>query len=283
LSTYYKTAEDFDWYKHYPAAFTTTTAHLSHVELGVYRKLLDHYWTADNTLPRDIELIVERTGEKVFNWRRYGITVPAGFDPEEVTMRIVEYLLSEFFEQDEDGNWRHIWLDEYRRASDEQFQARSKASRERAARQGRGQRGKFSKVVTEQAPNRTAESTVPDGEVTVEQSRGEQSKTEQIRTEEIRTEKITAEAESGTLAHHPEETRQERASDPASVTTDQKGSLHQTAHPEGEAQGRPATDSSSAPLSPDEDRYKRLNRMRSQQGRPDLCWEQFQRDYCKAA
>jgi uncharacterized protein YdaU (DUF1376 family) len=167
-TTYYKTAEDFDWYKYYPASFSTTTSHLSHVELGVYRRLLDHYWASDNKLPRDAAEIVERTGEKVFNWHRYGITAPAGFDNEEVTIRVVEHLLNEFFEQDEDGNWHHVWLDEYRKASDAKFQERSEASKERAARQARGAGGRFGKAVTvpdgDTSPCLTVESTVPDGE-----------------------------------------------------------------------------------------------------------------------
>jgi uncharacterized protein YdaU (DUF1376 family) len=172
---YYKTAEAFDWYKHYPAAFTTQTAHLSHVELGVYRRLLDHYWTSDNSLPRDVEQIAERVGEKVFSWRRYGIAAPAGFDNEEVTVKIVEHLLNEFFEQDEDGNWRHIWLDDYRKATDTQFKERSKASKERSARQARGAKGRFGKVERSGLPCLTAETPVPHGDGTVEQSRTKQS------------------------------------------------------------------------------------------------------------
>jgi uncharacterized protein YdaU (DUF1376 family) len=144
----YRTAEDFDWYKHYPADFAIATAHLSHVELGVYRRLLDHYWSSDNKLPADAAQIAERIGEKVFNWRRYGITAPAGFDNEEVTLKIVEHILSGFFEQDEDGNWRHVWLDEYRKATDIQFQERSKASKERSARQPRSAGGKFGRTFT---------------------------------------------------------------------------------------------------------------------------------------
>jgi uncharacterized protein YdaU (DUF1376 family) len=174
MTTHYSTAEDFDWYKYYPAVFSVTTGHLSHVELGVYRRVLDHYWTSDNKLPRDVAEIAEWIGEKVFNWRRYGITAPAGFDNEEVTIRVVEHLLNEFFEQDEDGNWRHVWLDEYRKATDTQFQSRSKASKERVARQSRGSGGKFGKIITVpdgETPCLTEENTVPHGKATVEQSR----------------------------------------------------------------------------------------------------------------
>ena len=171
MSNYYKTAEDFDWYKYYPASFSMTTGHLSHIELGVYRRMLDHYWTSDNKLPMDAAEIAELIGEKVFNWRRYGITAPAGFDNEEVTIRIVDHILNEFFEQDEDGHWRHIWLDDYRQATDTQFKERSKQSKERAARQSRGEKGKFGKLITVtdgDSPCLTDEKTVPDGESTVD-------------------------------------------------------------------------------------------------------------------
>ena len=84
---YYRTAEDFDWYKFFPAAFAMTTAYLSHVELGVYRRILDRYWVSDNCIPKDAAEIAERIGEKVFNWRRYGLTAPVGFENEEITSR----------------------------------------------------------------------------------------------------------------------------------------------------------------------------------------------------
>ena len=191
-TSYYKTAEDFDWYKHYPATFATTTAHLSHVELGVYRRILDHYWTSDNKLPRDTAQIAERIGEKVFNWRRYGIIAPAGFDNEEVTIKVVEHLINEFFEQDEDANWHHVWLDDYRNAADVEFKERSRLSKERSARQPRVAGGKFGKVVTvadgEVTPCSTAEPTEPDGEVTVEQSREEQRRSEKSKSEESKVE-----------------------------------------------------------------------------------------------
>ena len=196
MSNYYKTAEDFDWYKYYPASFSMTTGHLSHIELGVYRRMLDHYWTSDNKLPMDAAEIAELIGEKVFNWRRYGITAPAGFDNEEVTIRVVEHILNEFFEQDEDGNWRHVWLDEYRKATDTQFKERSKASKERVARQSRGAKGKFGRMNTltdGESPCDTVENTAPDGKVTVEQSREEQSRADQIREEQNKIEQNTVE------------------------------------------------------------------------------------------
>jgi uncharacterized protein YdaU (DUF1376 family) len=179
-STYYKTAEDFDWYKYHPATNSVTTGHLSHIELGVYRRMLDHYWTSDNKLPKDTAEIAERIGEKVFNWRRYGITAPAGFNNEEITIKVVEHLLNEFFDDDEDGNWRNPWLDDYRKATDAQFKERSKVSKERAARQPRGSGGKFGKLNTVADGEVAVINGDADGEVAVEHSTDKVEKLDQI-------------------------------------------------------------------------------------------------------
>jgi len=248
-TAYYKTAQDFDWFKHYPAAFVTETAHLSHVELGVYRRLLDHYWSADNKLPSDPAEIVERIGEKIFNWRRYGVTVPTGFDSEGIAIKVIEHILCEFFEQDEDGNWRHVWLDEYRSATDKQFQDRSKASKERAARQSRGPGGKFGKDVTvPDGKSRcdTVNGTVTDGEadggLAVEQSKAE-SKQNKLHSEQTRSNQNKAPNIARTLPPKQSVTLDEKLP----LADFSKNAFGQKSKPAGAAQGRPASDYSSAP------------------------------------
>lgn len=42
------------WYAHYPGDYGRDTAHLSLVQHGAYRLLLDHYYSTANPLPSDV-------------------------------------------------------------------------------------------------------------------------------------------------------------------------------------------------------------------------------------
>jgi|SRR5215469_5440850 len=42
------------WYAHYPGDYGRDTAHLSLIQHGAYRLLLDHYYSTANPLPSDV-------------------------------------------------------------------------------------------------------------------------------------------------------------------------------------------------------------------------------------
>lgn len=161
-----------DWVKHYPASTLAKTIKLGHVELGVYRRLMDLYWVNDNRLPQDVRQVAEEIGDKIISWHRYDLSAPAGFDNEEVTRKVAAYILEHFFYQDEDGDWRHEWLDEYRQAAETEFKSRSDAHKKCAARLPRDERGRFHRKLTDAAP-------LTNGVKTIEENRADQTREEQ--------------------------------------------------------------------------------------------------------
>jgi uncharacterized protein YdaU (DUF1376 family) len=74
------------WYPHYPGDYGRDTAHLSLVQHGAYRLLLDHYYATASPLPSDVNALHR---------------ICRAFDQTE--RNAVDSVLAEFFEQQPDG------------------------------------------------------------------------------------------------------------------------------------------------------------------------------------
>src|SRR5215469_16454438 len=74
------------WYAHYPGDYGRDTAHLSLVQHGAYRLLLDHYYSSGGPLPADINALYR---------------ICRAFDQSE--KEAVGSVLAEFFELRSDG------------------------------------------------------------------------------------------------------------------------------------------------------------------------------------
>lgn len=74
------------WYAHYPGDYGRDTAHLSLIQHGAYRLLLDHYYSTAAPLPSDVTALHR---------------ICRAFDQTE--RDAVDFILSEFFELRADG------------------------------------------------------------------------------------------------------------------------------------------------------------------------------------
>ena len=81
------------WYSFYPADYGRDTGHLTLVEHGAYRVLMDHYYATETPLPDD--------EQRLFRLTRVKTT------PEKQAVRFV---LKEFFRLQDDG-WHHKRID----------------------------------------------------------------------------------------------------------------------------------------------------------------------------
>lgn len=96
-----------NYYKHHLGDYAAATRHLSLLEHGVYRMLLDIYYSTEKPLPhieKTFRLVVARTKEE---------------------RSAVESVLEEFFRQNDDGSWSHD------RCDSEIYEAKSKADKSR--------------------------------------------------------------------------------------------------------------------------------------------------------
>jgi uncharacterized protein YdaU (DUF1376 family) len=104
----------------YPAVFIADTYHLGNTELGIYWRLLLHYYQHLRPLPYDLEKICR---------------IAYASSPEE--RKAVEFILTEFFTVaiDADGQrvWRHHRADEEIERAIERVEKRAKAARKSAA------------------------------------------------------------------------------------------------------------------------------------------------------
>lgn len=78
-----------NYYKHHIGDYRCDTAHLSLLEHGVYRQLLDHYYLGESAIPKETESVFRRLCART-----------------EEERKAVETVLSEFFKLEEDG-WHH--------------------------------------------------------------------------------------------------------------------------------------------------------------------------------
>src|SRR5215472_16285599 len=74
------------WYAHYPGDYGRDTAHLSLVQHGAYRLLLDHYYSTGAPLPADVKAVQR---------------ICRAFEQAEI--EAVAYVLTHFFELRADG------------------------------------------------------------------------------------------------------------------------------------------------------------------------------------
>src|SRR5512143_2761640 len=112
---------DVPYFALYPRDFIADTAHLGNCELGIYWRLLLHYYQHRKPFPNDLDRICRVA---------YALT------PEE--RKATEFVLGEFFHLEHDGKalvWRHHRADrEMREAQDRHDAAvkRTAAARARA-------------------------------------------------------------------------------------------------------------------------------------------------------
>jgi uncharacterized protein YdaU (DUF1376 family) len=104
------------WYSFYPADYGRDTGHLTLVEHGAYRVLMDHYYATETPLPDD--------EQRLFRLTRVKTT------PEKQAVRFV---LKEFFRLEDDG-WHHKRIDAEIEKSDRlsligQFAGKASAAR----------------------------------------------------------------------------------------------------------------------------------------------------------
>jgi uncharacterized protein YdaU (DUF1376 family) len=76
-----------NWYPHYPGDYTRDTAHLSLVQHGAYRLLLDHYYSTASPLPSEASTLYR---------------ICRAFDEGE--RNAVDFVISQFFELRADGH-----------------------------------------------------------------------------------------------------------------------------------------------------------------------------------
>jgi len=74
------------WYAHYPGDYGRDTAHLSLVQHGAYRLLLDHYYSTGAPLPSDVKAVQR---------------ICRAFEQSEI--EAVAYILAHFFDLRADG------------------------------------------------------------------------------------------------------------------------------------------------------------------------------------
>lgn len=74
------------WYAHYPGDYARDTAHLSLVQHGAYRLMLDHYYATAAPLPADVAALYR---------------ICRAFD--EAERKAVDFVVSQFFDLRADG------------------------------------------------------------------------------------------------------------------------------------------------------------------------------------
>lgn len=83
-----------NYYSHHIGDYAVETSHLSMIEHGAYRKLLDMYYSAEAPLPLDLKIVARKAGART---------------AEEIS--VIETILHEFFIQAPEG-WIHARCDE---------------------------------------------------------------------------------------------------------------------------------------------------------------------------
>jgi len=103
------------YYQHNIGDYRRDTVHLSLLEHGVYRQLLDMYYLSESPIPKETQQVIRRLSART---------------QEEINA--VEIILNEFFELTEDG-WNHKRCDE----EISEYQHKSHVSRENGKKGGR--------------------------------------------------------------------------------------------------------------------------------------------------
>src|SRR5215468_8618608 len=75
-----------NWYPHFPGDYIRDTAHLSVIQHGAYRLLLDHYYASASPLPAELAALYR---------------ICRAFD--EAERKAVDFVISQFFELRADG------------------------------------------------------------------------------------------------------------------------------------------------------------------------------------
>ena len=109
------------WYSFYPADYGRDTGHLSLLEHGAYRALMDHYYSTEAPLPRDETRLLHLCRAHTRQERR-----------------AVRLVLTEFFDAGEDG-YRHKRIDAELIKAEEKFNHLSQAGKAGARKRWHGE------------------------------------------------------------------------------------------------------------------------------------------------